>query len=1019
MAMTGCRHVKDAMTAMTSPSNSAHKLPDSRLNAGLEPDVITFCALRIEARDLDTEAVVRDILFYNGDTQNVMDTRAFTYGAIPLGVARTLDGNPGTQMDRDTGFPPRTDIDFPLGYRTTHVIVNTPTPGKLSGLTILFRNSIRRPLVTLDLGILADQPGGVPAWRVDLPSLKVSPVHSLPADTHYRQLDLAAHFAPSAQVLDMTRSETLDLFQADVRWEATERGAQPRFTTVTSPTSVKNAKGIEATIDGNRGTKWCTGFTPGLTWLAKLDRPQKIDSYTFQSANDCPKRDPREWRLEGALGDGKWETLDHRKDVPMMEERFQRKTYSVDTAKAYDHYRIVFLRFYHGSFNLIQLSEIQLGDLKLTPSREISLALSGRPLRPGESVAFSCEVDQARSRFGVRLGDNTFVLEDLEKLTVPNGDQVQAQREDGPDPFRQTLVLTRGAGAAAAEFTWRLLGIRHDAMGTTTLPDASEGDLPVGLFFAPLGGGASEIHVNRVMIGALKQALPDLPTAPKWQDLPPVPIPPRYHVDRNPDSRPCEHVSHPYGDLTPEELATFKQAIATYPIPTHNDNNRLTFGDAHATQSLYFMAEASDDEGLIDLLEQWCDSILAWRNGGPNYSIPFYTQYLPNPGLEVCKAHPVWNHFMGRRYVQGKVHYFDDLSAGSAGPCALLFYPKYIAAHPDMWDKPCADGSMTCLEKAKHHIKEAERTLNEYTIKHFADPVSGRIPKPWNRYAELIEACVILEEIYDALRDHDDIFDEERLATYHRVVDAYVEYIFDPTEGYSESVVEHDGKPYTVVNFGYCPTYLEWGSKSEMIWYSGMDFGALVHVYASGRHTDVLSDARTMLLRNTLRYLTYQGRDADGNMKLGTKINGQGPSKRTWVIGHMLAAYLDPSFYDEFIGDMIKETKHPTSFGNVVWIREEMQKRGVVEPESRALPRAVLRVSANTVAVGEAVAFSADQSTGVDLRHEWDFDRDGKPDYTSPSLSHTFTKPGHHFVLLKVTDTDGRIAFDQATITVE
>lgn len=1016
----GCAQMKADSSVHENPS----VLEDSRRNAGMNTDSIEFFSLRINADKVDKNAVINDILFYDGDKQNIMDTRAFLYGNSHKSVTNILDGNPATQMNKNTGLKLKSDMGIPLGYRTSHLIVNTPTPEKLSGMTLLFKNSIRRPLVTVDLGILKNQQEKALAWRIDLPSLKVSPVKEIPENTYYKQLDLSQYFAKSARFFDMTKSKTLENFKSKTRWEVTKNGAEPRFTVVTSPGDVKKSKTIGYTVDGNKGSKWCISFSPGLTWLAKLEKPEKIDSYSFTSGSDCPERDPKEWVLEGSIDGKKWEKLDHQKNQPMIDGRCKKKTYNIKTNKAYDQYRFRFLKFYGGiKWHLFQVAEIQLGDLNLKPSKEVSLTLKDTKLKPGESVAISCDVNSFLSKFGVSLGKNPFTLEKLEKLTVPNGDEYQVQREDGADPFRQTIVLTRGSGKNSSKITWHILGIRHDSMGSTTLVDDPKADLPISLFFIPLAGGADQISIDRVIVGELQKPLPSLPTVTKWQKLPPIDITktPRYGRDfikKLKEEEKFQKVSNPYGKITPEELASFKKAIAFVPYPCHNDNNRLTFGDMQATQALYFMVKASDDKELLGLLEKWCDSILAWRNGGKHYSIPFYSEYLPNPGLEVGKAHPVWNHFMGRRYVQGKVHYFDDLSAGSAGPCALLMYPKYVAAHPEIWDKPCAEGDITHLEKAKKLIKEAELTLNNFTIKHFADPVTGRIPKPWNRYAELIEACVILEEIYDRLKDHDDIYDKDRLATYHRVVDGYVEYIFDPRESYSEKVIERDGKKYTVMNFGYAPKYLEWGSKSELIWYMGMDFGALIHVYASGRHTDTLSDARAMILRNTLRYLTYQGRDKDGNMKLGVKLNGDGAGVRTWALGQMMAAYLDPAFYDEFIGDLIKKSNGMTSFGNTVWIRDEMRERGVVEPGKRNLPKAVIETSATKIQPGGKIVFSAGKSTGDGLKFEWDLNRDGKPEFTTPTIEKQFSKLGNYFVLLKVTDKNGLSAFDQITVTV-
>jgi alpha-L-fucosidase 2 len=70
---------------------------------------------------------------------------------------------------------------------------------------------------------------------------------------------------------------------------------------------------VEASTDGNSGTKWCLehGGQP-VVWLGKLGRSPAISKYSFTSGNDMPDRDPRSWTLEGSNDGVTWKLLDRR-----------------------------------------------------------------------------------------------------------------------------------------------------------------------------------------------------------------------------------------------------------------------------------------------------------------------------------------------------------------------------------------------------------------------------------------------------------------------------------------------------------------------------------------------------------------------------------------------------------------------------------------------------------------------------------------------------------------------------------
>ena len=93
--------------------------------------------------------------------------------------------------------------------------------------------------------------------------------------------------------------------------------------------SAGDGNGIENTVDGNAGSKWCVnnGNTP-VSWQMCLPAAQTVTSYAFTSGNDVPDRDPRSWVLEGSADGKAWVELDRRMLDKPFEKRFQTKTFA-------------------------------------------------------------------------------------------------------------------------------------------------------------------------------------------------------------------------------------------------------------------------------------------------------------------------------------------------------------------------------------------------------------------------------------------------------------------------------------------------------------------------------------------------------------------------------------------------------------------------------------------------------------------------------------------------------------------
>ena len=155
-----------------------------------------------------------------------------------------------------------------------------------------------------------------------------------------------------------------------IEWRAAA-GSTPE---VTSPSGqgAGNGQGIENTLDGNAGTKWCIE-TPGakVQWLATLPAAVAVKSYVLTSAPDVPSRDPQEWVLEGSADGKTWTALDRRKLNSPFEGRGQAKRFDLSQPRPCRSYRLTFTPQDRGHF---QVSEVALEGVNLAASAEAAPA---------------------------------------------------------------------------------------------------------------------------------------------------------------------------------------------------------------------------------------------------------------------------------------------------------------------------------------------------------------------------------------------------------------------------------------------------------------------------------------------------------------------------------------------------------------------------------------------------------------------------------------------------------------------
>jgi len=100
---------------------------------------------------------------------------------------------------------------------------------------------------------------------------------------------------------------------------------------------------IEASGDGNAGTKWCVvPENEPLIWELRLPDARVVSQYSFTSAGDVPERDPSTWEFSGSSNGRDWTSLDRHENEPSMASRGEVKTYTCKNDKAFSFYRLTF-----------------------------------------------------------------------------------------------------------------------------------------------------------------------------------------------------------------------------------------------------------------------------------------------------------------------------------------------------------------------------------------------------------------------------------------------------------------------------------------------------------------------------------------------------------------------------------------------------------------------------------------------------------------------------------------------------
>ena len=121
---------------------------------------------------------------------------------------------------------------------------------------------------------------------------------------------------------------------------------------------VSEEEGPEYAFDGDKNTKFC--ILTKTMWL-KFRYPnrqkKKVTAYSITSANDNPKRDPKDWQLFGSKDKIKWELLDSRKGESFS-KRFKKRTFKIKNPDRYRMYKLDVTA--NNGADIVQIAELEL-----------------------------------------------------------------------------------------------------------------------------------------------------------------------------------------------------------------------------------------------------------------------------------------------------------------------------------------------------------------------------------------------------------------------------------------------------------------------------------------------------------------------------------------------------------------------------------------------------------------------------------------------------------------------------------
>ncbi|MFI1092428.1 glycosyl hydrolase family 95 catalytic domain-containing protein [Streptomyces sp. NPDC020917] len=234
-------------------------------------------------------------------------------------------------------------------------------------------------------------------------------------------------------------------------------GARPEVTAPGGPYTTSSTEGLDKSVDGDSGTKWCIVGPPAeVVWQVALTAPVEVSAYRLTSANDVPERDPQTWTFQGSADGSAWTTLDTRSLPGPFESRKQTKEFTCSNSAAFDFYRFVFTP--RPGVSHFQVAEIALAGVDLG-GRNLSYVSSpsGHADGAGNGRDISRSVDGNPSTVW-RAGDATGGVlwqADLQSAATASGYSVTAA-PDAPEEDPGSLTFEGSTDGQA----WTLLDQR-------------------------------------------------------------------------------------------------------------------------------------------------------------------------------------------------------------------------------------------------------------------------------------------------------------------------------------------------------------------------------------------------------------------------------------------------------------------------------------------------------------------------------------------------------------------------------
>lgn len=239
------------------------------------------------------------------------------------------------------------------------------------------------------------------ALRADMPAAnKAEKFYQFnPANTAYKYFKF--------HVNNLVGKDELQLSELVLDYSTT---ARPRNTRIADGGGFNN-EGAGNLFDGSWGSKWCKGNSASTNWVVfSTPSPVYVTSYAIQTANDSNGRDPKKFKLYGAMGsapttDGSttgWTEIDSETDASgtIPTDRYALAQFTVDNPGIYQYF------MFKAEENRSNDGAFQMSELIVNGDPYYSVISSDE-----EMAAFTSKVNKGKT------SQNAFLLNDVSATT--------------------------------------------------------------------------------------------------------------------------------------------------------------------------------------------------------------------------------------------------------------------------------------------------------------------------------------------------------------------------------------------------------------------------------------------------------------------------------------------------------------------------------------------------------------------------------------------------------------------------